>query len=78
MLNQRESRNDDLSADDSLMTLDTVGRLLSVSKRTVYRLIAEGVLPPVAKVGHSSRLLRSDVEKFFENLRRKRKGYCGV
>ena len=78
MRNQREVENDDLSAEDSLMTLDAVGRLLSVSKRTVYRLIAKGVLPPVAKVGHSSRLLRSDVERFFESLKLKRKECCGT
>ena len=46
------------------VSLHEVGRLLDVSKRTVYRLIAEGALPQPFKVGRSSRLQLSQVHAY--------------
>ena len=57
---------------DSLLTLDKVAELLSVTKRTVYRLIAKGELAKPRKVGHSVRFFVSDVTAYFERLKGER------
>ena len=61
---------------DSLLTLDNVAELLSVTKRTVYRLIAKGELAKSHKVGHSVRFFVSDVSAYFEGLKGKRGETC--
>jgi len=60
---------------DKLISLDVVAEKLSVTKRTVYRLIQRGDLPRAVKVGHGVRLYVSDVSSFFERLRMQR-GEC--
>jgi len=59
---------------ERLISLDTVAEYLSVTKRTVYRLIAKGDLPQPLKVGHSVRLSVSDVTEYFERLKLQRQG----
>ena len=60
---------------DKLISLDVVADKLSVTKRTVYRLIQRGDLPRAVKVGHGVRLYVSDVSSFFERLKMQR-GEC--
>jgi len=67
-----KAENDTVS--ERLITLDKVAELLSVTKRTVYRLIAKGDLPQPLKVGHSVRLSVSDVTEYFERLKLQRQG----
>lgn len=54
----------DHSTDDDtlLVTFDEAARLLSVSVKTVRRLVAERTLPKV-KIGRSVRIRRSDLER---------------
>jgi excisionase family DNA binding protein len=61
---------------DSLLTLEKVAGLLSVTKRTVYRLIAKGELAKPHKVGHSVRFFVSDISAYFEKLKGKHGGMC--
>jgi len=57
---------------DCMLTLDKVAELLSVTKRTVYRLIAKGELAMPHKIGHSVRFFVSDVTAYFEKLKGQR------
>jgi len=57
---------------DKLIPLDAVAEMLSVTKRTVYRLMQRGDLPRAVKVGHGVRLYVSDVSSFFERLKLQR------
>jgi predicted DNA-binding transcriptional regulator AlpA len=62
-----------------LVSLEEAGRLLGgISKKTVRRRIAEGVLPKPIKEGKFSRLFRSDVVAFIEKLKGKRDEKYGV
>ena len=62
-----------------LISLEEAGRLLGgLSKKTVRRRIAEGLLPKAIKEGKFSRLLRSDVVELIENLKRKRDEKYGI
>ncbi len=56
----------------ALIPLSEVARLLSVSVRTIYRLVAEGELPPPLKVGRASRFEAKDVQRYLDKLRRER------
>ncbi len=55
-----------------LLNLSEVAKILSISKREVYRLIANGDLPKPLKVGRSSKMLLSDIEQFIERLKSQR------
>jgi excisionase family DNA binding protein len=57
---------------ERLIQLHEVAARLSVSIRTVFRLIADKTLPHPVKVGRSSRLYSSDVDEYLERLRDKR------
>lgn len=57
---------------DRLIDLKEFADLLSVNKRTVYRLIQSGVLPKPVRVGHSVRFPASDVEAYIERLKQGR------
>ena len=65
--------NSNIYLQDSLLTLTEVGVKLSLSKRAVYRLIAKGDLPKPVKAGGAVRLCQSDLDKFIETLKLKRK-----
>jgi len=62
-----------------LISLEEAGRLLGgISKKTVRRRIAEGLLPNPIKEGKFSRLFRSDVVGMIENLKRMRDEEYGI
>jgi len=52
-----------------LFTVDEVARRLSLSKASVYRLIARGSIRTV-RVGRARRIALPDLEAFVEQLRR--------
>ena len=55
-----------------LFTLPRAAAQLSISKRTLERLIAGGVFPPPLKIGRSSRVLRTDITSYLDQLCRQR------
>ena len=61
-----------------LLTLGEAALVLSVSKRTLERLIAGGVFPPPLKIGRSSRVPREDISTYLEQLRRQRGDKIGT
>ena len=62
-----------------LISLEEAGRLLGgISKKTVHRRIAEGLLPKPVKEGKFCRLFRSNVVGLIENLKGKRDEKYGV
>lgn len=56
---------------ERLLTTREVAALLSVSKRTVQRLTAEGRLPPPVYVGQIPRWRASELSSFIESLPRR-------
>lgn len=50
-----------------LLNLKEVSELLQISKRTVYRLIAQGKLPNFIKIGGSIRWKSEDINLWVEN-----------
>lgn len=52
-----------------LLTIEDVAARLQVSRRTVYRLIAEGRLRPI-HVGRRTRFTEREVEAYIASLRR--------
>lgn len=66
MRSEPESTN---AVGERLVDLLQVAGILSVSKRSVQRLIASGALPQPVKVGHASRLYQSDVDRYLAQLR---------
>jgi predicted DNA-binding transcriptional regulator AlpA len=64
---------------DRLISLSEAGRMLGgISKKTVYRRIAEGILPKPVKEGKFARLFQSDVERLIEELKQQRDKKYGV
>lgn len=57
----------DTKPEPVLLTIQAVAAGLSVSQRTVWKLIAEGRLVSV-KVGRSTRVRREDLEAFVASL----------
>lgn len=58
---------------DVLISLERAGEMLGgISKKSVYRRIAEGVLPRPVKEGKFSRLFQSDVTRVIERMRNER------
>lgn len=55
-----------------LITLNQAASVLSVSKRTLERLIASGIFPTPLKIGRSSRVSSDDIANYLEELRRQR------
>ncbi len=54
--------------ESTLLTLQQTARSLSISKRTLARLIAGGAFPSPVKIGRASRVLRTDVAAYLEQL----------
>ncbi len=52
--------------------LEKAAALLSVSKRTLHRLIAAGKFPRPIKVGNSPRVRVVELEQYMERLEQKR------
>jgi predicted DNA-binding transcriptional regulator AlpA len=64
---------------DVLISLERAGEMLGgISKKSVYRRIADGVLPAPVKDGKFSRLFRSDVIRVIERMRNERDKKYGV
>ncbi len=55
-----------------LLTLPSAAQRLSISKRTLERLIASGAFPSPVKIGRSSRVPRSDLARYLDQLCRER------
>jgi excisionase family DNA binding protein len=51
---------------------------LSISKRTLNRLIAGGTFPAPLKIGRASRIAREDIAGYLETLRRERGDKLGT
>lgn len=51
---------------------------LSISKRTLDRLIAAGSFPPPLKIGRASRVSPADIAAYLERLRRDRGDKLGT
>ncbi len=45
---------------------------MSISKRTLERLISSGAFPSPVKIGRSSRVLRRDLDRYLDQLCRER------
>ena len=57
---------------DRLMRIDDVAEVLGISRRTVWRLIAQAELPAPVKVLGSSRIAESELGQYIERLKRER------
>lgn len=55
-----------------LLTVDQAAHVLQVSRRTVYRLIAEGRLPPPVSVRGASRVRVDDIDRYLQSITRER------
>jgi excisionase family DNA binding protein len=53
-----------------LLSVKEVSQMLSVSVRTVWRLVTTGELPKPCSIGRCSRWHREDVERFVAALRK--------
>jgi len=60
--------------EERLLKLDEVGRMLSVCRRSVERLVARGDLPRPVKIGRVSRLPASEVAAYIERVKQERDG----
>ncbi|PYL86221.1 MAG: hypothetical protein DMF23_01530 [Verrucomicrobia bacterium] len=64
---------------DVLISLERAGEMLGgISKKSVCRRIAGGVLPPPVKEGKFSRLFRSDVIRVIQEMKEERDKKYGV
>ena len=61
-----------------LITLNQAALALSISKRTLERLIAGGAFPVPLKIGRSSRVPCEDIVTYLEQLRRQRGDKVGT
>jgi excisionase family DNA binding protein len=61
-----------------LLTLPQAAHDLSVSRRTLERLISAGIFPSPLKIGRSSRVMREDISNYLEQLRRQRGDKLGT
>jgi excisionase family DNA binding protein len=55
-----------------LLTLPLAAQRLSISKRTLERLISSGAFPPPVKIGRASRVPRGDLSRYLDQLCRER------
>lgn len=53
---------------EQLLSVDDVARVLSVSRRSVYRLVARGEISGPVQVGKCSRFPASEVQAYVERL----------
>ncbi len=52
-----------------LLRVEQVADVLGISKRTVWRLVSGGILPPPVTLGRCKRWKHSDVARFVEGLK---------
>gem|GEM_PF-1335665 len=65
LIKHRESRKEGGNMADEVMTIPEVAEYLKVTRQTVHRLMKSGELKAF-KIGRSTRILRSEIEKFVE------------
>jgi excisionase family DNA binding protein len=54
-----------MSNTEKLLTAEAVAELLSLSRRTIFRMKSAGLICPHVKIGHSAiRWRRSDIERW--------------
>jgi excisionase family DNA binding protein len=61
-----------------LFTLPRAAERLSISKRTLERLIASGAFPHPVKIGRSSRITRGDIAAYLGRICRERGDKIGA
>ncbi len=71
MSDEKRTVNDEIH--EHLIGTDEAARILGVSRRTLYRLIDSGQLPPPVKIGRSTRIVASEITDYIEALKAKRK-----
>lgn len=64
--------------DSVLLTYPETARALTISRRTLERMVSGGMFPQPLKVGGSSRFHRDDVANYLEQLRRERGDKLGT
>ena len=60
--------------EDRLLRIEDGAKVLAISVRAFYRLIADGELPGPVKIGRASRIPMSDLQAYMEGLKRTRRG----
>jgi len=60
--------------EDRLLRVQDGAKVLAISVRAIYRLIADGELPEPVKIGRASRIPMSDLQTYMEGLKSKRRG----
>ena len=66
------SSMNNLTPNDTLISIKDVANRLSLSVRAVYRLIADDSFPPPVKVGGASRWYESDLSDYLNRLKSQR------
>lgn len=61
-----------------LLTKSQAAASLSISKRTLDRLISAGTFPRPMRIGRASRVARADIAGYLEKLRRERGDKLGT
>lgn len=61
-----------LEGQDRLLDLPELASRLTVSKRSVWRLVASGDLVPPVKIGHSVRWFEADIRTYLDKKRQQR------
>lgn len=56
---------------EHFLTIDEVAEALRIHRTQLYKLVQTGELPKPVKLGRSSRYLKSEIEQFMLDLRRK-------
>lgn len=64
--------SDILSSTETLLTVSAAASRLSVSRRTLERLICAGTFPRPLKIGRAVRVAPTDVTNYLEKLHRER------
>jgi len=57
---------------EQLLSIPRAAQQLDISVRGLYRLMANGHLPYPVKVGRSSKLCQSDLDRYIEDLKSSR------
>lgn len=63
-----------VAEESALLTYPETARALTISRRTLERMVSAGDFPQPVKLGGSSRFFRNDVTHYLEQLRRQRDG----
>ncbi|MBC2592834.1 helix-turn-helix domain-containing protein [Ruficoccus amylovorans] len=58
---------------DTTITVNEAAAMLGISRRSLYRLIADGLLPRTIRERGRARLLLSDMKAYIERLRKGRR-----